>query len=502
MRKKIGIWLVCMMLVTSILVVFPIENVKAVGKTYYISTTGSDSNSGTFSSPWKTLESAMTRVSSGDTVYLMAGVYYDKVVTTWGANSGTLGNWITYTAYGNGEVILDATGSTNGWSGVLWLDGLEYIRFSKITFRNSANFGILCESAAGKTSNIIIDNCTFYSCSEAAMVFLSGGTHSMRNIIIENNTIYNVMNGWADASPGQECISLCNIGDFVVKDNYLYNYRKVGIDAKSGCFRGKIHHNRLNTLGAVPGFASGIYVDGGNTYCNNISIYCNVVWGNGPGYITSTEKGGTLSDIKVYNNIYYGTLNGFQINGFTSTGSHLKKNLMFISNTVGGNTNICFQITEDNANIKNLTIRNNIFNGKCGINIGSDLNLDYHHVDHNLFNVLRSEYYGDDYIDANPLFVDQNNNNFNLKSSSPCINAGNNLYAPTTDFWGNRRVGTVDIGAIKYLSVSDTTPPTPNPSSWATLPYDASSTSISMLATTATDSSGGIQYYFDETSGN
>jgi len=47
----------------------------------------------------------------------------------------------------------------------------------------------------------------------------------------------------------------------------------------------------------------------------------------------------------------------------------------------------------------------------------------------------------------------------------------------------------------------DTTPPTPNPMTWATEPYATSSTSIRMVATTASDPSG-VEYYFDETSGN
>lgn len=42
----------------------------------------------------------------------------------------------------------------------------------------------------------------------------------------------------------------------------------------------------------------------------------------------------------------------------------------------------------------------------------------------------------------------------------------------------------------------DTTPPQPNPMTWATVPYATSCSSISMTATTASDPSGGIRYYF------
>jgi hypothetical protein len=46
----------------------------------------------------------------------------------------------------------------------------------------------------------------------------------------------------------------------------------------------------------------------------------------------------------------------------------------------------------------------------------------------------------------------------------------------------------------------DTTPPTPNPMTWVTVPYATGSTSISMTATTASDPSG-VEYYFECTSG-
>ncbi len=50
------------------------------------------------------------------------------------------------------------------------------------------------------------------------------------------------------------------------------------------------------------------------------------------------------------------------------------------------------------------------------------------------------------------------------------------------------------------LNMVDETPPTPNPMTWATAPYGANETSITMIATTADDISG-VEYYFDCTSG-
>ncbi|GAG48401.1 unnamed protein product, partial [marine sediment metagenome] len=50
-------------------------------------------------------------------------------------------------------------------------------------------------------------------------------------------------------------------------------------------------------------------------------------------------------------------------------------------------------------------------------------------------------------------------------------------------------------------TTEDGTAPDPNPLTWSVEPYATGTTSISMTATTATDDSG-VQYYFEETSGN
>ena len=48
-----------------------------------------------------------------------------------------------------------------------------------------------------------------------------------------------------------------------------------------------------------------------------------------------------------------------------------------------------------------------------------------------------------------------------------------------------------------HLEVSDAAPPTPNPMTWFTEPYQTSTSAISMWATLATDETPPVQYYFD-----
>jgi len=70
---------------------------------------------------------------------------------------------------------------------------------------------------------------------------------------------------------------------------------------------------------------------------------------------------------------------------------------------------------------------------------------------------------------------------------------------------GNKSLDTVYVDEL-YIETSaggepDTTPPTPDPMTWAVSPHATGSTSIAMAAATATDSSG-VEYYFTCTSQN
>jgi len=451
MRKKIGICLVCMMLVTSILVVFPIENVKAAGKTYYVSTTGSNSNSGTFYSPWKTIEYAMTKTSPGDTVYIMAGIYYDTTITTWSAASGTPGNFITYIAYGNGEVILDATGSASTWSGAIWIDSLKYIRISGLTIRDSSSFGILVECSS-TCHNITIDNCKIYNCSSSGICFTGGtGSKIIKDLLVENNIIYDCQNNWYGTTT-QEVVTFSQCSRFVFRNNYVYNGRTILVDIKNSCTSGYIYNNQIDTSKLNGGGTYGFYIDAGATYCKNLLFYNNVAWGCGTGYVLASEAGGNLVDISFYNNIYKGTQNAFKIDRYTGAGTHDKINLKFINNVIAS-CSTAFRFLEDDADVINLIVRNNIVKGTGGFDVPY-IKLQNHNVDHNLYNVQSSNYYGTNSIYGSPCFVDPTNGDFHLMSNSPCINAGSSTFAPQTDYDGNSRVGAVDIGAFEYGSVN------------------------------------------------
>jgi len=447
---------------------FETQDDSYAGPNYYVNaTSGLDTNNGSLISPWLTITHGMDLIDAGDTLYIMKG-NYQEYVSAWGvtANSGTSDNWITYTNYENDDVTIDGSGDNDATDGLIWLINESYIRITGLTFANSSCNGFRADGSLGPgTHNITVDNCTFYNCSDSGIYFYPGNPAYgyIEDIIVENNTLYNCQNSWNPAhNPApNEVITISNVTRFWVRDNYLYHNYKLNIDAKNTARDGFIYNNRVNVtiVGGNLG-NGGIYVDAFDDDASNISIYNNIVWGNTTGYTMGTEQGGTLDNISFYNNIYNGSgdSDAFHVNNHTSEpGSHLKTNCGFWNNVMY-NISVGIFITDVNSSFVNLTIRNNIMdNNSAGASYGiyipdkSDkLLLQYHNVDHNLFNVSDSRYWGTDEINASPAFVDPDGGDFNITVNSPAINNGSNVDAPLLDFWGNSRIGITDIGIHEY----------------------------------------------------
>jgi hypothetical protein len=79
----------------------------AAAETYVVAPDGDDSHPGTAEKPWKTLAKASASVKPGDTVLLKAGEYTGSRSdrSAWRVDkAGTPEAWITYKAFGDGEV--------------------------------------------------------------------------------------------------------------------------------------------------------------------------------------------------------------------------------------------------------------------------------------------------------------------------------------------------------------------------------------------------------------
>ncbi|UCH95962.1 MAG: right-handed parallel beta-helix repeat-containing protein [Candidatus Aminicenantes bacterium] len=423
------------------------------GAEYYVSKSGSDSNPGTEAQPWKTIQKAANTMLAGDTVYTKAGTYNERVIPK---NSGTAGNYITYTAYANDEVIIDGSGINlpYDWGGLVDISGKSYIKISGLQIKNAGpndnNPGILVDNC----SYIIIENNYTYNTTSSGI-----GVWDSNNITIDNNEVELACNDGE-----QECITLDATTNFEIKNNHVHDSGPgtiggEGIDAKNGCSYGKIYNNHVHDLNRL-----GIYVDAWENHTYDIEIYNNIVYNiNGNDcYTLASEAGGLLENIRIYNNIGYNAdVCGLTVSRNGDSSTHPMKNIYVINNTFCNNGAPPWGggIAVDNPDIQSLVIRNNILsqNHSFQMEVEPDVSMSKLTVDHNLIHGYRhydDEIKGNDYVEGDPLFVNALIADFHLKKDSPAIDSGSSTNAPADDYEGNTRPQGCgyDIGAYEYVS--------------------------------------------------
>ncbi len=415
---------------------------------YYVSEDGNDSWSGTENEPWRTVQKAAETLVTGDTVYIKEGTYHERVIPQ---NSGSPGNYITYAAYPGDSAVIDGDSYPDVWGyGVFDIHEKRYIKISGLTITNSGYFGIWI---TGNTDHIIIENNYIYDCQSSAInAWYRDGIYTITNIIIDGNEITET-----NMNLDQEGISLGGVDTFEIKNNHIHHVYMPGIDMKEGSSNGKIYKNRIHNL-YTWNLNVGIYVDAAEESGYNIDIFQNIVYEVGDAIALATENGGSLENIKAYNNICFNNIKGFAINSYTEyfEGSHLKKNITVINNTFCDN-NIGIFITEYGEYFQNFTIRNNIISGDDWylLNIRYLIEENFN-IDHNLFSG-NSEVYGDDYIVVQPRFVNPSEADFHLLEGSPAIDRGSAVDAPGEDFDGNVRPQGrgYDIGAYEFQNYTN-----------------------------------------------
>jgi hypothetical protein len=158
---------------------------KSVSGTYYVSPTGSDSNPGTASAPFKTFTKAVSALTAGSILQVAAGTYAESLTI---ASSGTPDAPITVT--GNGAILNVQGAKPNGIS----ISG-SYIKVSGFEVIGATDFGIL---VTGKhvvvENNVVHDNVTRNGVGVCGLSTSWGSALKVKvggeNTIIRNNTVY------------------------------------------------------------------------------------------------------------------------------------------------------------------------------------------------------------------------------------------------------------------------------------------------------------------------
>jgi Protein of unknown function (DUF1565) len=156
--KTARAWTVCAAVRSCLL----LSSAPASATTWYVSTTGNDSNQGTQASPFATLIQGAAVAQAGDTVLVMDGTYGNTgIVDPTGQgiavvslqHSGTASAPITFMAQDRGQVILDAgntsTSSTcNGAYSYFNLNSVSFVVIQGFVIQNGCNEAIHSNNSA------------------------------------------------------------------------------------------------------------------------------------------------------------------------------------------------------------------------------------------------------------------------------------------------------------------------------------------------------------------
>jgi len=247
------------------------------GRTFYVSTDGSDDQPGTAAEPFATFKHALSRLSPGSTLYIKGGTYTEPL-NIGSSTGGSAGRYITIASAPGEKAVLSGRGRRSVLASI---NGASYIRISGLDFSDADGQDSCGINVASGANHIIIDNCEMHDirvpdpagenhCANCILMEGSSSTRSINNVLVYKNSMHDCSTGWS------ECLSvtgntkyinavantICRTGNIGIDFSGNYGYcRRVSVDFPRHCL---IYKNRVSRcVSAYGDTAYGIYTDGG-----------------------------------------------------------------------------------------------------------------------------------------------------------------------------------------------------------------------------------------------
>lgn len=418
----------------------------ATATTYYVGTSGSNSNNGRgTNTAWRTIQYAVDHVNAGDTILVLAGTYAGACFDS---RRGTAGSPITLKANPGDHVLLNSLGTHDaqkyhksillfeGWdSGIpprYWVvEGFE------ITGAPLDGIDIRGWSAGNPAHHITIRSNYIHHCTSRGIISIYA-----HDLIIEGNeTAYH---------SNQHGIYCANAGDRpIIRNNISHN--------NPGC---------------------GIHLNADGEIIEDAIIEGNVVYQNGSNGGSAINCDGVLNGTIRNNLIFENLAHGISL--FRIDGSIPSRNCRIYNNTVllpsnRGSKGEGWGVNISSANAWSNKIYNNIiYNERStegSINVHSSslmgFESDYNILDGKLstdgypVSTIKSLAqwqalgYGSNSFNSTPsaLFEDAANDDYHLKQGSPAVDAGVSVPGVTNDYDGvyRPRGAGLDVGAFERI---------------------------------------------------
>ena len=302
--------------------------VAAHATTYYVATTGNNSNPGTEEQPWRTVVKAVDTMIAGDTTYVRGGTYNEGLI--WFKRSGTHAASIKLLNYPGESPIIDFIDKTQFHRILIQHQSGENVAMGYITIEGlevkNGHDGIKFYSMH---NSVIRRNWIHHNKNQGTLGI--GGHHNLfdRNIINHNGNFVGCANGDVTSSGGTVCNQTHGLylhGDsYVITNNLIYDNLAYGIQQNgsstslyspkrhpSPAFSGAGNWIIANNTLAYQNYRGGIVIWGSE--CTNARIENNIFYENsvnqsdfaqGIDFASSTSTG-----ITIRNNLAYATSPG------------------------------------------------------------------------------------------------------------------------------------------------------------------------------------------------
>lgn len=388
------------------LLLFGLQNQSYAGQTYYVSTAGSNSNSGSLNAPWRTLEYAVTVARASDTIIMRGGTYFmnEVLIDRNKGRGGAPGQYLTIKNFSGEQPVLKYSSRRL----IIWAD---YVRVEGLHLEMPWR----CD-AFGEGIQIV--NNTFTGPQPRYGAIETGGT----DVLIEGNYIEYDDNGGNTQDHG----IYVHAGERVtVRNNTVIGSKGYGIHVYDEFKSADPAVWAANPFNMKDYLIEGNYVASSQSRSGII-----VAKGRGSAYIF-------LENLTIQNNV---------LDGNTDFGIYLRegKNVNIFNNTFYRNGGEGVYI---NTNASDVTLKNNIFDA-IGVNHITNVSPDPNIVlSTNLYEATPRLWGVNELtpIIGNPGFLDPKNGNFNLAPTSPAIDKGQNVGLPYTGL-------APDLGAYEFNS--------------------------------------------------
>lgn len=477
---------------------------------FYVSTTGDDSNLGTQTAPWRTVQHAADTVRAGSTVNLRGGIY--KELVTIKASGNATDGFITFRSYPGETAVLDADHFVpTVRSAVLTIHNKSYVRIEGLEIRNyrTAEHRLtpLGISVMGSGSHIELLKNNVHHIQQTfegrdapgrggngfgIAVYGTDAKTPISELVIDGNEVHHLKTGSSES-----LVVNGNVTNFRITHNVVHDNNNIGIDvigfertapdpavdqARDGVVSGNLVYNitsRGNPAYRNDESSDGIYVDGGTRILIEQNVIHDVDFGI---ELASEHRNRATSYVTARNNlVYHCHTAGVSIGGYAPERGHTEhctvvNNTLYDDDTSGTGSGE-FQMQWNMAD--NIFANNIVFAGaRCLITLNRsqvDKKQPPATIDHNLYYCASGAKAGiwkefpatvtgfDKYVQStgndrhsrflDPRFVDAAAKDFHLRSDSPALAAGTTDGVPVgeLDLEGAARVksGNIDIGCYQ-----------------------------------------------------